>query len=136
MAKTYVDERGYKRFKSSGKLVHRYVAYKHIYKKRALFQYPGGFGRYEIHHKNGNKLDNRVDNLQIVTHSEHQRIHNIHTNTEVKSTYNESASDSAAGIFFLIIGILCMWSFVTMLFGIFFIIGGIILLNNKEPKKF
>ena len=32
---------------------------------------------YAVHHINGDKTDNRVENLLIMTHSEHSRLHHI-----------------------------------------------------------
>ena len=30
----------------------------------------------DVHHKNKNGLDNRIENLELITHSKHQTIHN------------------------------------------------------------
>jgi hypothetical protein len=75
MSKTYLDDKGYYRFKGSSKLVHRWVAYRYIYNKHAYF-YP--FSAYVVHHKDGNKENNNVDNLKILAQSEHRKIHGIH----------------------------------------------------------
>jgi hypothetical protein len=73
--KTYIDEKGYLRFKDSGKLVHRWVAHKYIYPKSPKHGMP--FGHYQVHHIDNNKLNNDVSNLQIVTERQHAEIHNI-----------------------------------------------------------
>ena len=31
---------------------------------------------FVVHHKDGDRLNNAVDNLQVMTHSEHSRMHN------------------------------------------------------------
>jgi hypothetical protein len=64
----YIDKYGYKRFQDSDILVHRWVAEKYILKRKLL---PGE----EVHHKNRNKLDNRINNLQVVTHGQHKTKH-------------------------------------------------------------
>ena len=67
LSKVYIDKKGYKRFKSSGKLVHRRVM------ERKL-----GFRLRKdviVHHINGIKTDNRFENLQLMTKKEHFKHH-------------------------------------------------------------
>ena len=66
-AKTYVGKKGYKRFANSGKSVHRYVASKKV---------GGKIGRGRVvHHKDGNKLNNRRSNLRVMSRSSHSKLH-------------------------------------------------------------
>lgn len=63
------NKSGYATFKEGDKtkLVHRRVAEKKL----------GGsiFKGYEVHHKNGNKTDNRPANLRVMKKSSHRRLH-------------------------------------------------------------
>lgn len=66
-----IDKNGYER--QDGKLVHRVVAFHSLYNKF----YPLRFREYQVHHKDGNKLNNRASNLQILTREEHKEVHGI-----------------------------------------------------------
>jgi len=73
----YKDYKGYYRFKNTGKLVHRWVAYKYIYLKDRK-KYPLDFKEYQVHHINKNITDNKKENLEVISIREHELNHNIH----------------------------------------------------------
>ncbi len=72
--KSYIDRNGYLRFKNSDRLIPRWVAYHQIYKK-GMFFLP--FSHYQIHHRDGNKLNNNSSNLKLLTESKHRKTHKI-----------------------------------------------------------
>ena len=68
MGKTYIDKDGYKRYRNSNKLVHRYVAERKLGRKLK----PGEV----VHHRNRKKQDNSRKNLSVLKSQKvHHRIH-------------------------------------------------------------
>lgn|SRR3990167_8481877 len=60
---------GYKRIYIEGKITqeHRHILSQHLGRVLTIKEI--------VHHRNGNKLDNRLENLEIMTRSEHARHH-------------------------------------------------------------
>lgn len=57
-------------------LISRQIAYKEIYQKhKSLFPLP--FSKYHVHHRDRNKLNNSIVNLDLVTPEQHKRIHEL-----------------------------------------------------------
>jgi len=75
-----IDEDGYIRTRKS-RLLHRQIAYHEIYlENKDLFPLP--FSQYVIHHIDGNKRNNNIHNLDILTPEEHNKVHGYYETEE------------------------------------------------------
>ena len=74
--KTCTDSKGYLRWKSNNKLVHRWIARKNIWEKNRK-KYPLEFKEYQVHHKDKNKKNNKIENLELKSIREHEAEHNL-----------------------------------------------------------
>lgn len=68
--KGWIDAKGYRQLKVNGINMreHRYVMEKHLKRKLQPNE--------DVHHINGVKTDNRIENLQVIDHAEHTKITN------------------------------------------------------------
>lgn len=72
----YTDKKGYEREVTTlhSNLIHRKIAYRKIYLKDRE-KYPLSFSKYIVHHKDGNKKNNDVRNLQLMAKEKHNKLH-------------------------------------------------------------
>lgn len=72
----YIDNKGYKRYKKDDRLVHRDIAFLKVYRKNKA-SYPRRFSEYDVHHMDGNKLNNNPQNLILKPRETHHLTHEI-----------------------------------------------------------
>lgn len=73
--KPFINKRGYRQIYMPNHPEARPSGYVHEHRVVALEKYgeiPAGM---VVHHKNGNKLDNRKRNLKLMTREKHSRLH-------------------------------------------------------------
>ena len=80
MEDSHINKKGYS--EKHSKLLHRQIAFKEIYQKNRD-KYPLLFRQYQVHHKDKNKLNNEVSNLQLVIKEEHELIHGINKPAQI-----------------------------------------------------
>lgn len=89
----YTDENGYKRYKDSDKLEHRYMAEKKLGRKLS----PGEV----VHHKDRDKVNNSKDNLWVFKNQEeHDRAHRIDAKRHGKEASYKGFPKKKKGGFF------------------------------------
>jgi len=130
---TYVDDNGYLKFRDSDKLYHRWIKEKELGRRLEKGEI--------IHHINGNKLDNRPENLQILTAKEHYKKHVVpilearreaHISERLTPIIEERASKviligfSCLGAFLFVMGLISRTKLEMWYFGLIFLVASLV----------
>ena len=89
VGKTLIDDEDYDKCKSiKWNLKENYVISRFGYLHRFLMNVNDS--NIDVHHKNGNPLDNRKQNLQIMTHENHMKLESSNMSEETKNKISKN----------------------------------------------